>query len=312
MIAAVCLNPSIDRTVSIPAFEYGGMNRVTSSREDAGGKGVNVALAAARLGLDASLVGFLWRENGGLIEEKLAQAGVARDFVHLDGRVRTNMKLLDESRGAVTELNEPGARVDAPALARMTEMILARAKRSDFLVLTGSLPPGVPSGYYQMLTEAVAGTNCRVALDAEGEKLALGVRARPFLIKPNRFELTTLVGGRLDTVAQVRDAALSLVGRGVSVVAVSLGGEGALIADAGGAYFAPALPVPVRSTVGAGDTMLAALLGGLERRLPLREAFRLAVAAATACVMSEGTQPVDAALVNSLLPRVRADLLAGN
>ena len=305
MITAVCLNPAIDRTVSVAALVPGGLNRVTASRSDAGGKGVNVAVTLARLGEEAACVAFLPRENGRLVEEKLRGEGVEGAGVVLDGAIRTNLKVLDESKREITEINESGAPVSEAQLEAMAALIERYAEKSDCLVLSGSLPPGCPASYYRDIMERIAPLPCRVVLDADAARLREGLKAKPFLIKPNRHELTELTGQPLDTLADIAKAARALVEDGVGLAAVSMGGEGALIVSREGALFAPRMEVTPRSTVGAGDAMIAGLVAGLHRGLPLKDTFRLGVACASASVMSEGTGLIDRATVDALLPRVQ-------
>lgn len=304
MITAVCLNPAIDRTVSVPALTPGGLNRVTASRSDAGGKGVNVAVTLARLGEEAACLCFLPRENGRLIEEKLAAEGVEGAGVALEGAVRTNLKVLDASKSEITEINESGAPAGPAQLGDMAALIGTYAARSDYLVLSGSLPPGCPASFYREVMERIAPLPCRVVLDADAGRLREGLKAKPFLIKPNLHELSELTGEALDGLADIDRAARALVEGGVGVVAVSMGGDGAFITDGETALFAPRVAVEARSTVGAGDAMIAGLTAGLRRALPLEETFRLAVACATASVMSEGTGLIDRESVLSLIPRV--------
>ena len=308
MITCVCLNPAVDRTVSVPTLTPGGLNRVAASRSDAGGKGVNVAVTLARLGMDAACLSFLPRENGRLIEEKLASEGVAGASVPLEGAIRTNLKVFDESRREITEINESGAPVNEKALADMAALIAGYAERSDFLVLSGSLPPGCPPSFYRDVM-AHAPRACRYVLDADANRLREGLKARPFLIKPNLHELRELTGEPLNGLSDIDRAARSLVGQGVGVVAVSMGGEGAFITDGRVSLRAPRVDVAVRSTVGAGDAMIAGLVSGLSRGLTLEETFRLGVACATASVMSEGTGLIENTAVQALLPLVKIEIL---
>lgn len=304
MITTVSLNPCVDRTITLDRFVYGGLNRAVSARGDGAGKAVNVAIVAASLGVQAECVGFLHRENGRIIENRLLLSGVSGDFVWLDGHVRTNIKLVDVEKGVVTEINESGAPVSEKDLEQMTELVLNHAQDSDYLVLTGSLPPGCPSDYYRTLIEAVEGLNCRCILDAEREALAQGLQARPFMIKPNQAELEAVVGHPLGSVHEVRDAALHFINHGVSVVAVSMGVHGALITDGEQTLYAPHMDVPVKSTVGAGDSMVAGLTIGFLSELPLEEAFRMGVACGTASVMTEGTQLVQKSTYKQLLDKM--------
>lgn len=309
MITSVCLNPCIDRFVRIAEFYYGGMNRVKSIRNDAGGKGVNVAVSAARLGLETECLTFLHKSGGNEIENRLLANGVACDGVRLEGNLRTNIKLLDESKNVITEINESGAPVGEAALQTMTDLIANHAQDSDFLILSGSLPPGCPIDYYRTLIEAVEGTNCRCILDAEGERLSAGLQAKPYLIKPNQYELELLTGKKLSSMEEIREAALQLVDQGVSIVAVSMGAGGALVTDGSQTLYAPSVPVEVKSTVGAGDAMIAGFAAGCLAELPLEETFVKAVACATASVMTEGTQLIDKAVYKTLLDKIEIQFL---
>lgn len=304
MITTVCLNPCIDRTLSIAEFTYGGMNRALHVRNDAGGKGVNVAIVAATLGLETECITFLRKNGGKEIENRLIGSGVSSDAIWLDGSVRTNIKLLDQSRGVVTEINEAGVPVSENDFLRMTELISNHAQESDFLVLSGSLPPGCPPEYYRDLITAVEGLNCRCVLDADGPRLQAGLLAHPFMIKPNLPELETVVGHSLVSLTEIRDAALAYIDQGVSIVAVSIGAEGALITDGHETLYAPRMAVEVKSTVGAGDAMIAGFTAGCLAELPLDEIFRKGVACATASVMTEGTQLINKAVYRSLLNQV--------
>ena len=282
MITCVSLNPSIDRTLAVPRLVPGGLNRVMSQTDVAAGKGVNVALAAAALGESAACIGFMYREGARLFEQRLAGAGAAGDFVMCEGAVRVNVKVLDGERGEITELNSSGAPVTEAQLRQMAELARRYAEKSDVMILSGSLPPGCPADYYRVLGEIARDAGCRVILDADGERLRLGLAAKPFLIKPNRHELELLAGRRLDAVDALLEAALDCVRGGVGVAAVSMGGDGALITDGRTALRTPGLKVEIRSTVAAGDSMIAGLAAGFGRGCALEDAFRLGVAAATA------------------------------
>lgn len=282
MITSVSLNPSIDRTLGVENFTTGGLNRVLSQTDVAAGKGVNVALAAAALGSDSECIGFMYKEGGALFEERLHEGGVHSDFMWCEGAVRVNVKVFDQTRGEITELNSSGTPVTAEQLTEMTRLVQAHARKSDYLILSGSLPPACPVDYYRTLAEAAEGENCRVLLDADGDRLRAGIKAKPFLIKPNRYELELLTGKKLDSIDLLLEAAQDCIREGVGAVAVSMGGEGALITDGKSAFRTPGLKVEVKSTVAAGDSMIAGMAVGLSRGYPLEEAFRLGVAAATA------------------------------
>jgi len=284
LVTVLCFNPAIDRTVEVADFALFATNRILAEHSEGAGKGTNVAVAVRRLGLETACVGLLPRRGGQLILDRLAQEGIGVAFVRTPGSVRINMKIRDTNR-AVTELNEPGVAVGKRHLAQARAEALRLASVSDYLVLTGSLPPGCPSDFYAKLMADVP-TTCRCVLDASGETLTVGLKARPFLIKPNRQELESACGKALDTLEDVREAALLLVEAGAQRVAVSLAGEGALLTDGQRVLFAPAVPVPVRSAAGAGDAMVAGMIAGFAEDGDLEHTLRCGVATAAASIVS--------------------------
>jgi 1-phosphofructokinase family hexose kinase len=192
----------------------------------------------------------------------------------------------------------------------MRALIAAHAGAGDFMVFAGSLPPGCPVDCYKTLVEIASRNGCRCVLDADGARLAAGLEARPFLVKPNRYELELLTGEKLESTGDILRAAVSIVERGARVVAVSLGAEGALITDGAESFAARALDVPVRSTVGAGDSMVAALTAGFHEGKSLAEAFRTGVACSAAACMTEGTRRFELCDYERLLPAVAVECIS--
>lgn len=302
------MNPALDKTIELDALTIGATNRVRRALYDASGKAVNVAIALKRLGDDARLTGVNYREGGEAVERRLEREGVPGEFVWLEGALRVNIKALDRSSGVVTEINESGAPMDADAVARAERLIDRAARDSEFVALTGSLPPGVDAGFYRRAIERNAG-GARFVLDCDGERLSEGIRARPFLIKPNRQELSQLCGRELGGRADIVRCARDVCGEGVRWVAVSLGGEGALLVGEGEAYFAPALDVEVRSTVGAGDSMVAGLIHGFMLDGSPATALKWGAACGNASVMTEGTRLIEPDALPGLLARLSVDRL---
>ena len=189
----------------------------------------------------------------------------------------------------------------------LLQKIIELSKRSSILVLTGSLPQGCPADLYATIIHRVnaEAPSCRCALDAEGPVFTAALKARPTMVKPNRYELELYAGSPCQTLRQVQKAAMSLCAEGIEIVVVSMGKDGAFATDGASGWYAPALQIPVCSTVGAGDAMLAGFAYQYAEGRSLSEAFRYAVAVASATVMQEGTQPVTLAEVEALLPQVR-------
>ena len=284
MLACVCLNPSFDRTVSLRSFTVGDMNRVLSARQDVGGKGINVAITARRLGIASCVLGCAGKNGIDAVRRKLDGEQVTHVFLPVDGDVRTNMKIVPQDGTGVTELNEPGAPVNAANQRAFSDLLAEKTVAGQYVVLTGSLPP---------------------VLDVSGAALMAGLAARPFLVKPNRSELQAAMNRPLPTMADVHQAALELLEMGAQNVLVSLGGEGALWVSERGAMFTPAVPVRVQSTVGAGDAMVGGVIAGLEKTGDVRRALAYGAAAGCASVMTEGTQLIRPDDFAALLPQVQ-------
>lgn len=287
MITTICLNPALDRTVTVDALIPGQVNRIRQSRTDVGGKGVNVAVVCRRLGLDAQVIGCAGAEGYAKLRAKAKTEDIGCDFHTVEGAIRVNTKVFPLDDSGVTELNEPGPTLTAEDLDIFFDLAIEKTRDSDYVVVTGSLPPGCPAHTYRELIRAI---NAPCILDVGGEALRLGVEAKPFLIKPNHHELAATVGRELHTLEDIREAAQSFVDRGVRHVVVSLGRDGAIYVGEEACFYAPEIPVEVKSTVGAGDALVGGLLYGLVKHGSMREAFRAGAAAGTASVMTEGTQ----------------------
>ena len=288
MITGVCLNPSFDKTVEVDALALGEVNRIRSVRVDMGGKGVNVAVVARRLGLDALCIGCMGEQGAQPFTRLMDAEGLPHRFLTVPGAVRTNLKVVSRDGKGVTELNEPGAPLSGKAMEDFFALAKEEAARSEYVVLTGSLPPGCPDNTYGELIRAMGGTRC--ILDAGGPVLRLGAEAGPFLLKPNLAELEQALGAQLRTLRAIRDAALIFLRKGASHVVVSMGAMGAMYVSEARTLYAPALRVEARSTVGAGDAMVGGMLLGLQKSGDMAQAFRYGIAAGAASVMTEGTQ----------------------
>ena len=289
MITALCLNPSLDRTVYVERLERGGTNRVLREQTVPGGKGVNVARMMASFGLFSQAALFLGREDERLMEETLTGWGCGMRAVILDGALRVNIKVMDQSRGEITELNAPGSPVNDRQLEAMEDLVIESAAQSRWLCLCGSLPPGCPDGYYARLIRGVRlrAPGCRIALDASGESFRLALREGPDLIKPNLDELSAFAGYPIGDIDEAPQSIEALREGGARDIILSMGARGARLYAGGTVLHASGLRVPVATTVGAGDAMLSGYIAGLEEGLSRKEAFRLAAAAAAARVAGQ-------------------------
>ncbi len=305
MIYTVTLNPALDKTMEIPSFTTDAVNRVTGMRTDPGGKGINVSKVIQKLGGKSIAAGILAGNTGHLICNAVEDMGIATMFLFADGETRTNTKIVDPVLHTNTDINEPGAPVEAELADRLLLQLTDRATDGDIVVLSGSLPEGLRPDTYAVWTKALNASGAKVFLDADGVRLAAGLTASPCLVKPNERELAELAGRGLSGTEQLEAAAREVLEQyGVKEVVVSMGSEGALYVTEEETIYAEGLSVPVGSTVGAGDSVVAALAVAEENGNSPEEAVRLSTAAGAANVMCSGSQPAEYDTVKELLPKV--------
>jgi 1-phosphofructokinase len=307
MIATVTLNPAIDKSVIVHRFEVGKTNRGEVRRTDAGGKGINVAKALKQFGVDVCALGFVAGSNGHFITEALLACGVAADFIGVPGETRVNLKIHDPVCRTETELNEPGFQVSTHDLEALKNKIKEYAPRCGVMVFSGSLPPGAPPEIFAELVSIARASGAKCMLDTAGPALRYGLEAKPLLIKPNRAEAEELLQERLSTPSELAEAACKLLKMGTEKAVISLGPDGAVAATRLELLSARPPSVIARSSVGAGDAMVAALAYGEMKHLSFRESFSLAMAASAAAATMEGSKVADLALVRSLIPQVQIE-----
>ena len=305
MIYTVTLNPALDKTVEIPGMALDTVNRITEMRTDPGGKGINVSKVIAKLGGDSRAVGILGGESGRTLEKLLENENFTTQFRFVEGQTRTNIKIIDRVGHTNTDINEPGLTVTDADLDALLNDLLAEVHADDIVVLAGSLPKGAPQDTYRVWTSACKNASARVFLDADGALLAEGLKAAPYLIKPNDDELSRLAGKKLETIEELTAEGQKLLESGIERVVISLGGRGALDLRKGSTIYAEGLKVPVGSTVGAGDSVVAALAYAESQDMSEEDAVRLSTATGAANVMCSGTQAAERSVIEELLPKVR-------
>ncbi|HOW76768.1 MAG TPA: 1-phosphofructokinase [Candidatus Contendobacter sp.] len=287
-VVTVALNPALDQTIEIASLQVGAVNRAVRMQVDVGGKAINVASCLADFGVSAAVAGQLGRDNAVLFDELFQRKQIANHCCFLDGLTRINTKLVDTVSGETTDLNMPGPELTPEAAAALLDEVLERLDRlvehADWVVLSGSLPPGMPVEAYATITQRAQAAGAAVLLDTSGAPLKAALAAGPRLVKPNRHELAELVNRPLDTLDAVVAAGREVL-NSVSApeqVVVSLGGEGALFLTRYDALLAHPISVAVTSTVGAGDAMVAGLVAAHLEGRSLTETAQLATAFAAA------------------------------
>ena len=260
MIYTVTLSPSIDYIVRMSNMRSNTTNRTDSEEFYFGGKGINVSQVLAELDLDSTAFGFVAGFTGEAIEKGLRHNRIRTDFIHLnEGFTRINIKI---KAGGETEINGPGPDIPEAALEQLMQK-LDQIKDGDTLVLAGSIPKTCPDDIYERMLERVKDKKIMIAVDATRKLLVNSLSMRPFLIKPNRLELSEIFHKEVETEDDVKKYAGKLQEMGARNVIVSLGRKGAFLLDETGAtHSCGVLKQPVINTVGAGDSMVAGFIAG--------------------------------------------------
>jgi 1-phosphofructokinase len=288
-ITTITLNPAIDQTVSIPNFQIGQVNRVTGSQSDPGGKGVNVASFLADFGMPVCVTGFLGEDNPHLFERLFAQKSIHDRFVRIPGSTRTGIKIIDELNRLTTDVNFPGLTPRPQDIEALFRVVDELAETCDWFVLSGSIPAGIPVDIYQRLVVRIKSSGKSVALDTSGEGLRQALQVKPDLVKPNVFELEEVMQRSLNSSDLMMQAALELNQQGIQTVVISMGEQGAVFVQSGEAVIAQPPHVAVKSTVGAGDAMIAGMVAGLIQGISLSECARLATAFSISAISRVGS-----------------------
>ena len=290
-ILTVTLNPAVDVSTSIAQLVAGHKLRCTHERRDAGGGGVNVARVVYRLGGDVLAAFPIGGPIGDLLRRLVAEEGVPSATFPISGDTRESFTAIENATGKEYRFVLPGPTFSADEVHSIMQALAPLARRSRFVVCSGSLPVGAPEDVYGALGEVIRDGAAKFVLDAFGPALKAALARGVYLIKPSLRELEGLIGRELQGESDILAAARELIGSGqVEIVAVTLGGRGALLVTRDRALAGDALPIAAASSVGAGDSFLGALVWALAAGQSLEDAFRHAMAAGASSLMLPGTQ----------------------
>jgi len=290
LIVTVTLNPAVDHTIYINNFAKDEVNQIEYSVKDPGGKGINVSKALKNLGCDNIAMGLIGGETGKYIEDYLKEIGLTTKFNHISGETRTNIKIVDLLSGETTDVNEKGTIVNNDELEIFMETYSKTLNKGDVVVVAGSIPKTLDNQIYRKLVEVGNEHGCKMILDARGDLLKEGIKGKPFLIKPNKAELEEILGEKLNDRKGIIKACRQIITGGVEYVCLSMGSQGALLVSKDNVYYSTPINVKVRSTVGAGDSLVAGIVAGYFNEMPMIDAFRLGIASAVVSVTKEGTK----------------------
>ena len=299
MIYTVTFNPAIDYVVRTGEMKVGVVNRTESEEIYFGGKGLNVSIILNELGIKSEALGFVAGFTGEAIENGMAKDGIKTDFVHLNnGFSRINVKIQSSFE---TEINGQGPEISEENIEELFKK-LNKIQDGDTIVLAGSIPASLPSDIYERILEYLKNKKIRAIVDATGDLLMNVLKYKPFLIKPNNFELEEIFGVELKTAEDVSEYALKLKEMGAVNVLVSMAGDGAILADENGKIHACGVcSGTVKNSVGAGDSMVAGFIAGCEKK-GYEYALKLGTAAGGATAFSDGLAKKD--LICSLLEQL--------
>jgi 1-phosphofructokinase len=304
-ILTVTANTTIDLTVFVPAWKPDTTIRATRTVQSMGGKPADASFILGELGIPSLATGFAAGTTGHKVVELLEGRGASCDFIWVDGDTRINVIVIDDGAGTHTTVTTTTMTVTEAHRAALLEKVQEALPDASVLVTGGTLPHGVPPAFYAELIGLARAAGVPVIFDASEPNLSAGLAAGPTIIKPNRDELSALLGRPVRSIDDAYAAGRDLNAQFGVIPIITLGGEGGLAVLPDRAYRVPPIPVQVVSPAGAGDAVLAGMAASFERRQPLEEGLRLGFAAATAVLLQPGTADCRKADVETFLAQVQ-------
>lgn len=309
MIYTLTPNPSVDRSITVSEIRFNSVLRSQNLRLDWGGKGFNVSRSLHQLGIESVAMGWVGGGTGKMLADGLQRLGIQTDFVWVDQDTRTNTMIIEAEGEWHIKVNEPGPPISRDDIEQLILKVEGYAKKGDLWVLSGSLPPDVPEEFYAQLIGLFHQRGARVYLDASGQALLHGCQAGPYLVKPNVFEASQLVGFSIDNQEDAKRAALHFLRMGIDYFALTMGETGLLLASQREMVFAAPPRVAVSNTTGAGDALMAGMIYAQLREMELVEVARWGVAAGSASVETAAVSQFDVERVQALLAEVDSRLI---
>lgn len=307
MIVTVTMNPSVDIRFTVKEFKRGGIFRSMNDKQTAGGKGLNVTRVLAQLGAPVVATGFLGGNNGDFISAELDAKKIEHSFVKIQGNTRTCIAILEDD--GQTEVLGRGPDISNEELECFYTEFQRLLKKAKIVVMSGSLPPGVPVHTYRLLVEMAKEHGVPVILDTSGAQLREGIKGEPFAIKPNQSELETLMNRRLDGDEGLARAMETVVESGVENVIVSLGGRGAMALVQNQLFRISVPKIKAVNPVGSGDATVAGLAWGVHQGMEIQTTLALAAACGVSNAMEQNTGQIDPGMVEKLVAEIEVKRL---
>ena len=288
-ITTLCLNPALDVTYHVSKLIPEQKSRSNAARHDPGGNGINIGRALKRMNIEAHTFCIVAGDVGQLLQRLLEQQLDNVYYHHVDGETRINSTIIELDTKTQYQVTDAGTAIPKQQLERIVADFVAMTGKG-FGIITGSCQPNVPACLYVELVERINEQGGKPVVDSHGETLRLAIEAKPFLIKPTRYELETIINRELPTIEDVANQARQIQRQGVNNVCVSLGAQGAGLVSPDNSYYAEALKVPVNTSVGAGDSMVAGLVSGFSLGKTPQQVLSYGIACGAGTVMHPGTE----------------------
>jgi tagatose 6-phosphate kinase len=307
MITTVTLNSAIDKTYYVNRFGLNQVNRVSQMFAEPGGKGNNVAKVLQTLGIPVTASGFAGGHNGRKISEDLQSLQISHQFVETAGESRICLNIIDEETGSQTEILEGGPEISDHEWQQMKLRIREAAKRSKLIIFSGSLAKGIPADAYKQLVEITQENGAKAVVDTSGQALEEVVSANPFMIKPNREELSKLLGKDEINGYDILDALSQPLIMSIPLVVVSMGEEGAIVRYKENIYKVFSPQIEAVNPVGCGDSLVAGISAGLYQDWNIIDCLILGTAAAAANCLEQKAGNINLGILEDLKKQVRIE-----
>ncbi|UCD15581.1 MAG: 1-phosphofructokinase family hexose kinase [Candidatus Omnitrophota bacterium] len=309
-ILTVTLNPAIDKTVSVPGFKVGEDFREQALSISAGGKGINVSRVLRRLGVDTRATGFIGGYCGSYIERQLRKEGINYDFTQVKVNTRTSLTIIDSRLNTITRVLERGGTIKKVELNSFRKKFLSLLKGAKVVVLSGRNIPGVQDSFYAELIDVAKKKGAVTIFDTSGPAFTVGLKKKPFMIKPNLAEVEQILADKLVSLAKIKKAAYSLYKRGVKIVAITMGSRGAVLFNGKDMVLAVPPKLRRRSPVGCGDAFIAGFISSFIKNSSFPECARMAVSCGAANALSINPGFIKPATVKKIFKQVKIDSIS--
>jgi 6-phosphofructokinase 2 len=307
-ITTLCLNPALDVSYHVGKLIPEQKSRSDTARHDPGGNGINIARAFKRMQIESHTFCVTAGSVGQILEDLLDHELTNIHYEHVDGNTRINATIIELETRQQFQVVDSGTDIPIQQLNRISDDFIKHSG-NGFAIITGSTQPNVPKDLYANLIKRIDAQGGKAVIDSHGEVLKSAIDAKPFLIKPNKYELETLLQVALPTVEAIAHTARQIQQGGVTNVCVSLGEGGALLTSPENSFYAPALKVAINTTVGAGDSMVAGMVAGFQKENSAEAALRFGIACGAGTVMHPGTELFSGKEIDNFRQRVEIERL---